>query len=223
MKNIFQSLNRQQGGFTLIELIVVIAISGAVAAAAGGVIFQLIAGNSQNANAMTAVRQVQQAGHWISQDLMMADFVIPWPNEGPPDISSLPDKFPVLTIYWFEYKDFEVDDGEGGTYDTSIKHKVTYELSVTDQGSNPFFRYHWVTDVSEHESPIDYTAYDEENWTPVSNTQIARHIAFRDLEDFKITPSSSSSSYYDIKITSFVPGFRPAEEARTYEIKVRPD
>jgi len=60
---------KHQRGFTLIELIIAIAITSVVLATAAGTVYQLLAGNSHNSNAMLATRNLQQAGHWVSQDI----------------------------------------------------------------------------------------------------------------------------------------------------------
>ena len=61
-----------QRGFTLIELIVGLSIAVLVSGAAGIAIFQLMKGSEVNNTHMTAVRQVQNAGYWVSHDTRMA-------------------------------------------------------------------------------------------------------------------------------------------------------
>ena len=77
-----QYFKHGQKGFTLIELLVAIPIAALVMLATGGVIVQVI--RSGNATSqMTAVRQVQNAGRWISQDGLQADSVSPSPLSFP--------------------------------------------------------------------------------------------------------------------------------------------
>ena len=85
-------MNKNQMGFTLIEMIIVLAIAGIVIGATTMVIFQVINGSSHTSNHMTAVRQVQSAGYWVSRDTQMAKTVEPALD---PD----PDGFP-LTLTW---------------------------------------------------------------------------------------------------------------------------
>ena len=68
-------INRNQMGFTLIELVVAIAISGVITGAITTTIFQVIEGSARTNNHMTAVRQVQSAGYWVSHDVLMAQEV----------------------------------------------------------------------------------------------------------------------------------------------------
>lgn len=212
--------NMSQKGLTLIELIIAIGITSVVLVAATGTVYQLLSGNSHNSNAMTATRNVQQAGHWISNDMLMADYVeISLPDQPPQENTTVD----VFSIYWFDYDEFGLEYEEGGTYDTSFKYKVTYKLTITESGANPLIRYLYATTSSdEHINNIDYSAYNE-SWESSGAQLIANFIAFRNLTDFVIDPAISGSKYYKLTITSYVPGFRPGEETKFYEIRTRPD
>jgi len=63
-------------GFTLIELIVGMAILFLVGGAGAMATFQLLKGTEVNSTHMTAVRQVQNAGYWISHDTRMAQSIL---------------------------------------------------------------------------------------------------------------------------------------------------
>jgi prepilin-type N-terminal cleavage/methylation domain-containing protein len=207
---------KHQRGFTLIELIIAIAITSVVLATAAGTVYQLLAGNSHNSNAMLATRNLQQAGHWVSQDIMMAQEVYPALPATVPDIESSNEAItlpPILTLYWFEFTTYDPSP-EGEII--SKRHKVTYELTINKSGSNPLTRTHYVT------APIDHDELDYENevWTEESSQLVANYISFRNTEELSIVPDSLS---YKLTITTYVPGFRPAEEKRIYEIKSRPE
>ncbi len=90
-------INKSQRGFTLIELLVAIAITGLITGGLTMTIFQVLTGNARTSNHMTAVRQVQNAGYWVSRDAQMAQSVEPDPD---------PDGFP-LTLTWTDW------DGDG--------------------------------------------------------------------------------------------------------------
>jgi len=67
-------LRRNQKGFTLIEIVIAVAIAGLVVAAAAGAVVQLIQSQDTTAH-MLVVRQVQQAGYWLSTDALQAQNV----------------------------------------------------------------------------------------------------------------------------------------------------
>jgi len=75
MFNRLKKINKNQKGFTLIELIVVIAITGLIISAITVTIFQLFSISARSDSHMLAVRQVQNAGYWISHDTQMAQSV----------------------------------------------------------------------------------------------------------------------------------------------------
>jgi prepilin-type N-terminal cleavage/methylation domain-containing protein len=60
-----KKLKKDQKGFTLLELLIAIAITGIITAAVTGAIFQTFTGSTRSANHMVVVRQVQEAGYWV--------------------------------------------------------------------------------------------------------------------------------------------------------------
>ncbi len=72
-------------------------------------IFQVFDGNTRSSNHMIAVRQVQNAGYWVSRDVQMARSVAPTAD---------PDGFPV-TLTWADW-------------DTGDEYQVVYSVSVVD-------------------------------------------------------------------------------------------
>jgi len=69
-------IKRDQRGFTLIELLLAIAIAALIASAATMAMFQVINVTKSSNDRLTVIRQVQNAGYYISQDAQMAEFVI---------------------------------------------------------------------------------------------------------------------------------------------------
>jgi prepilin-type N-terminal cleavage/methylation domain-containing protein len=63
---------RLQKGFTLVELLVAIAVGSIISLAVIGSIAQLLNGSTRSSNHMAAVRQVQNAGYWVSRDAAMS-------------------------------------------------------------------------------------------------------------------------------------------------------
>lgn len=86
-------LRKGSKGLTLVELILALAIGSMVIAGASATMRQLFLTGASNENYMIAVRQVQDAGNWISRDAIMAQEITP--DDGATG-------FP-LTISWAEW------------------------------------------------------------------------------------------------------------------------
>ena len=65
---------KNEKGLTLLELLIVLPIAAIVVGAASAVIIQLLSASSTSAH-MAALRQVQQAGYWVSTDALQAQVV----------------------------------------------------------------------------------------------------------------------------------------------------
>ena len=103
----FISIKKDQNGFSLVELLAAIAISGIIIIGLVIGIFQLFTGHARASGEMTVVRQVQQAGYYISRDTHMAKEVLVDTDPDTPEVVT-------LTWYWFLYHEDEPDrDGEG--------------------------------------------------------------------------------------------------------------
>ena len=73
----------KQSGFTLIELVIAFGVSAIIIAAASFSIFHLMNMTTRNTNYMTAVRNAQNAGYWITRDTEMAyGTILPDGNPG---------------------------------------------------------------------------------------------------------------------------------------------
>lgn len=64
-------------GFTLVEVLVALSIVAFVSAGISQTIVTLMRLSPQSTNWAVALRQVQDAGYWISRDVMMSDTVTP--------------------------------------------------------------------------------------------------------------------------------------------------
>ena len=67
-----KKLNKDQRGLTLVELLIAILLTGLITGGITMTIFQVFNLNTRTSNHMTAVRQVQHAGFWVSPDVQMA-------------------------------------------------------------------------------------------------------------------------------------------------------
>jgi len=65
-------INKDQRGFSLTELMLAFLIAGIITAGITITIFSVVSGNIRTSNHMTAVRQAQNAGYWVSHDAQMA-------------------------------------------------------------------------------------------------------------------------------------------------------
>jgi prepilin-type N-terminal cleavage/methylation domain-containing protein len=107
-------IHKGQRGFTLIELVIVIGLTGLIAGGLTLTIFQVFNMDARTRNDMTAVYQVRQAGKLVSQDILEARNVEPGGTSG----------FP-LTLTWTDYE-------------TNYTHTVVYTL--VDMPSGEFKR-----------------------------------------------------------------------------------
>jgi prepilin-type N-terminal cleavage/methylation domain-containing protein len=68
-------LKTTEKGFTLIEVLVALAILGAIMGVMSAAVITILKTGSQNNEWNVNLRQVQNAGHWISRDALMAQTV----------------------------------------------------------------------------------------------------------------------------------------------------
>jgi hypothetical protein len=80
----------------MIELLVALAITALIMGGLTFIIFNIISNNAQNSGQMTVLRQVQNSGHWISRDTLMAHEV----SVDPVSITGFP-----LTLEWTQFAD----------------------------------------------------------------------------------------------------------------------
>ena len=90
-------INESQKGFTLIELMVGLAIIASVMVGVTASIFQTFNVNTKSVNHMTASMQVQNAGHWFRQDIQMAQVIATDDDVVTPETE-------VLTLLWVSWE-----------------------------------------------------------------------------------------------------------------------
>ena len=117
-----RSVHVDQRGITLIEILVVVAIIGLISFGLTSTISQTFNVSSRTSNRMIAVRQVQQAGKQVSNDVLQSQNVTPTSNDT---------GFP-LTLVWEHW-------------DRAERHEVRYDLTE----NNALKRTLWVTPLGE--------------------------------------------------------------------------
>jgi prepilin-type N-terminal cleavage/methylation domain-containing protein len=95
--NILRQVNRNRLGYTLIELAIAMAIGGMIAASVTMTMFQIFDSSGRTSTHMTVVRQVQDAGYWVSHDVLMAQDIVVAAEPG----------FP-FTLTWSDWADNEI-------------------------------------------------------------------------------------------------------------------
>lgn len=112
-------------GFTLIELVIAMAITVLISGASTVALSQIYGGTDRNNNHLTAVRQLENAGFWISRDAQRAQ-TISTDNLTSPDF---------LLLTWTEWDD---DD-----YDDPVYHSVRYSFDNITGNIGRLKRNYW--------------------------------------------------------------------------------
>jgi prepilin-type N-terminal cleavage/methylation domain-containing protein len=105
-----KKLKKDQKGFTLLELLIGIAITALITTAVTMTILQTFTGSTRSSNHMVAVRQVQEAGYWVSFYAYAAQNTIITGDSG----------FPLI-LQWVNFE-------------PSGRHKVVFNLTSSSGG-----------------------------------------------------------------------------------------
>ena len=182
----------------MIEVIIAIAITAIITGSITMTIFQVFDGNIRNSNHMIAVKQVENAGYWISHDTLMAQNIDTDDDAGTAETEIL-----ILTWVGWGY--------ESGS-DTCIdSHEVRYTY---DSISDKLWRHQRIT-TEKYDSSGQWveTIYSpgptENDW---DTTPSAHHIT-------TIPTAAMDGNKLIVTIKAEV---GEAEEERTYEVIPRP-
>ena len=168
-------IQRDQRGLTLIELLIVILLTGAITSGITMTIFQIFNTNSRTSHHMIAIRQVQNAGKHVSEDLLQAHHI---------DTENNPDTPELLTLNWTDWDDEQ--------------HKIVYNLEDMPYGEfKILWREHYInsnpdstTNVAEYIDP-DQTSCVQTGGV-FTFTVTANVSGQSETRVYEVTPRSSS-------------------------------
>jgi prepilin-type N-terminal cleavage/methylation domain-containing protein len=114
--------NQRASGFTIIEVIISIAIVGIISVAVASTIGMLYRVNASSLNRANAIRQVQNAGMWVTQDIQSAQTITIGGTH-------------VLEALWTDWDGtkYKVDYDYGSVVTTDLARKYYVKLT-TDAG-----------------------------------------------------------------------------------------
>ena len=152
-------MKSSEKGYSLIELIFSISIIAMASGAAGGAVFQILHNTERNSDQMTVVRQVQNAGYWISSDARMAVSAATTDNLTSPDF---------LVFSWTKWE----DDGD------PIYYSATYFFADNTSGVGTLKRRYWTsTGANQTTTRIaQYIYYDPADAANTSNASYQNSI-----------------------------------------------
>ena len=184
-------------GFTLVELLVVIAIISLITLGATMTTFQIINVTRRSNDHVAAVRQVQNAGYWISRDALMAQNAV---------VDDDPETAEFLTLNWTEW-DFDEKKDPVVYY-----HEVTYSFRDLSGEIRKLERQYVVYEDKDRS---------EEGVTESKTNLIAQYIDYNPSMGFDgPTWADYANPVLTVQITA---SLGEASETKEYRVKHRPD
>ena len=135
------NIHQKQEGFTILELLIAVAISGLIIGGIALTIAQLFEGHAQSSGEMTALREVQNVGFRVNRDGQMAHDVSVVDDPGTEAVE-------VITLTWYEYYWDEENPSRHGD-----AHRVIYTF---DPESGKVNRDYYFAGYPEDETPYEF-------------------------------------------------------------------
>ncbi len=138
MKKLLLTVNNQSG-FTLVELLISLVVAGIIGSVIVATTLQIFVVSAADSDRMEAVKQVENALHWINRDAQMA-----FPNSIVPTGGNFTD--PPLILEWKDYTEPGLPLHRV-TYSLDSNNSLTREDDITGQPPT-------ITRIADHIVPM---------------------------------------------------------------------
>lgn len=123
-------MRHRRDGFTLLETVIALSLLSLVAYGGTMTVSTVVRGTQRSSDEMTALRQVQNVGYWISRDFMNAQTIAPGDDPGTPQVE-------FVSLFWTDWETAETyniyyysQDASGGLL------RVMRHVRVLDSNMN---------------------------------------------------------------------------------------
>ena len=121
MKKLLSRFKSNQKGFTLIEILISIAISAVLGFGAAAVLSQMFGENRRATTSMENTQQVESVGYWLTRDALIAQTIEPGASAG----------FP-LRLKWQNW-DFDIN---GNIVNNQVEYSISGENMMRTKSVN---------------------------------------------------------------------------------------